>query len=157
MGGFFEGAPLLILHSTGAKSGEARVHPMMYQAVDDAFAVFASYAGGPKNPAWFHNLVPNPDASVEVAADARMGDGGTEAGLLEETLGLSNPVVDRKARRAHRPSVDDERSVWERRRLVRQWNLDQSELRFHGNLAGVEGKIFDQAIDDRVNQMGPNP
>jgi hypothetical protein len=40
---------------------------------------------------------------------------------------------------------------------VRQWNLDESELRFHGNLPGVEGKIFDEAIDDRVDQMGPNP
>ncbi len=69
VGGMFERAPLLILHSTGAKSGEERTHPMMYQAVDDAFAVFASYAGGPKNPAWFHNLVANPDASVEVGTD----------------------------------------------------------------------------------------
>ena len=69
VGGMFEGAPLLVLHSTGAKSGEERTHPMMYQAVDDAFAVFASYAGGPKNPAWFHNLVANPDASVEVGTD----------------------------------------------------------------------------------------
>jgi deazaflavin-dependent oxidoreductase (nitroreductase family) len=66
VGGRFEGAPLLILHSVGAKSGEARVHPMMYQAVADTFAVFASYAGGPKHPAWFHNLVANPDVSVEV-------------------------------------------------------------------------------------------
>ena len=69
VGGMFEGAPLLVLHSTGAKSGEERTHPMMYQAVDNAFAVFASYAGGPKNPAWFHNLVANPDAAVEVGTD----------------------------------------------------------------------------------------
>ena len=80
VGGMLEGAPLLLLHSTGAKSGKERVHPMMYQAVGDAYAVFASYAGGPKNPAWFHNLVANPDASVEVDADvvevtARAADG----------------------------------------------------------------------------------
>jgi deazaflavin-dependent oxidoreductase (nitroreductase family) len=41
----------------------------MYQAVGDDFAIFASYAGGPKNPAWFHNLVANAAASVEVGAD----------------------------------------------------------------------------------------
>ena len=80
VGGMFQGAPLLILHSIGAKSGEQRLNPMMYQAVGDAFAVFASYAGGPKNPAWFHNLVANPDASVEVGIEvvevaARVTDG----------------------------------------------------------------------------------
>jgi 5-methylcytosine-specific restriction endonuclease McrA len=47
--------------------------------------------------------------------------------------------------------------VWERRRLVRQWNLDQSELRFRGRLPAVEGRVFDAAIDSRVDAMGPNP
>ena len=80
VGGEFEGAPLLILHTTGAKSGEPRVQPLMYQAVGDDFAIFASYAGGPKNPGWYHNLVANPEASVEVGADtvavtARVADG----------------------------------------------------------------------------------
>lgn len=69
VGGQFEGAPLLLLHSTGAKTGEPRINPMMYQAVGDAFAVFASYAGSDKHPAWYHNLVANPDASVEVGAE----------------------------------------------------------------------------------------
>ena len=66
VGGQFEGAPLLLLHSTGAKSGQARVNPMMYQADGDNFAVFASKAGAPTNPDWYHNLVANPQASVEV-------------------------------------------------------------------------------------------
>jgi len=65
----FEGAPLLLLHSTGAKSGQERVHPIVYQAVGDSWAVFASKAGAPDNPAWFHNLVANPAASIEVGAD----------------------------------------------------------------------------------------
>ena len=47
--------------------------------------------------------------------------------------------------------------MWERRRLVRQWNLDESELRFHGNLPGVEGKIFVEAINDRVGSDGCQP
>jgi deazaflavin-dependent oxidoreductase (nitroreductase family) len=66
VGGQFEGAPLLLLHSTGAKSGQARVNPMMYQADGDNFAVFASKAGAPTNPDWYHNLVANPQAAVEV-------------------------------------------------------------------------------------------
>lgn len=66
VGGQFEGAPLLLLHSIGAKSGQERVSPMMYQAVGDAYAVFASKAGAPTNPAWYHNLVSTPEASIEV-------------------------------------------------------------------------------------------
>ncbi len=66
VGGPFEGAPLLLLHSTGARSGEERVNPMMYMAVGDSFAVFASRAGDVRNPDWFHNLVAHPDATVEV-------------------------------------------------------------------------------------------
>ncbi len=69
VGGQFEGAPLLILHSTGAKSGQERVSPVMYQAVGDDFAVFASKAGAPSNPDWFHNLLANPGATVEVGTD----------------------------------------------------------------------------------------
>ena len=66
VGGQFEGAPLLLLHSTGARSGMERVNPMMYQAVGDAYAVFASKGGAPSNPDWYHNLIANPDATIEV-------------------------------------------------------------------------------------------
>lgn len=81
VGGMFEGAPLLLLHSTGAKSGEARVSPVMYQSVGDDLAIFASYAGAPNNPAWYHNLLANPEASVEVGTEtieitARVADDG---------------------------------------------------------------------------------
>ncbi len=71
VGGQFEGAPLLLLHSTGRKSGKERVNPMMYQAVDDGWAVFASKAGADTDPDWFHNLVANPDASIEVGTETR--------------------------------------------------------------------------------------
>jgi deazaflavin-dependent oxidoreductase (nitroreductase family) len=60
VGGNFEGAPLLLLHSTGAKTGNERVNPMMYQAVGDSFAVFASKAGADTNPDWFHTSRPTP-------------------------------------------------------------------------------------------------
>jgi deazaflavin-dependent oxidoreductase (nitroreductase family) len=66
VGGQFEGAPLLLLHSTGAKSGQARVNPIMYLADGDNYVVFASKAGAPTSPDWYHNLIANPRASVEV-------------------------------------------------------------------------------------------
>jgi deazaflavin-dependent oxidoreductase (nitroreductase family) len=66
VGGPFEGAPLLLLHTVGAKTGQARVNPMMYLADGDNHVVFASKAGAPTNPDWYHNLVANPRASIEV-------------------------------------------------------------------------------------------
>jgi len=80
VGGQFEGAPLLLLHSIGARSGKERVNPMMYQPVHGAYAVFASKAGAPTNPDWYHNLVANPNATIEVGTRtvtvvARVADG----------------------------------------------------------------------------------
>ena len=69
VGGNFEGAPLLLLHSTGAKSGRERVSPMMYLRDGDRYVVFASKAGAPDNPDWYHNLAAHPDASIEVGDD----------------------------------------------------------------------------------------
>ncbi len=69
VGGQFEGAPLLLLHSTGAKSGEERVNPVMYQAVGSDMAVFASKAGAPTNPDWYYNLLANPRATAEVGTE----------------------------------------------------------------------------------------
>ena len=69
VGGPFEGAPLLLLHSTGARTGEDRVSPMMYRRVGDGWAVFASKAGADTNPDWYHNLVAHPEASIEVGTD----------------------------------------------------------------------------------------
>ncbi len=61
VGGPFEGAPLLLLHTVGAKSGQPRVTPVMYRDLgDDGVAVFASKAGAPTNPDWYHNLLPTP-------------------------------------------------------------------------------------------------
>ena len=67
VGGQFEGAPLVILHTVGAKSGEPRTNIMMYQADGERYLVFASYAGADKNPAWYWNLKANPDIRIEVA------------------------------------------------------------------------------------------
>lgn len=69
VGGNFEGAPLLLLHSTGAKSGQERVNPMMYQAVGDGFAVFASKSGADTNPDWYFNLKAHPEVRIEVGTE----------------------------------------------------------------------------------------
>jgi len=79
-GGNFEGKPLLLLHHTGARTGTGRVSPLMYQAVDDHYAVFASKAGADTNPDWFHNLAAHPDTEVEVGSEvvavrARIAEG----------------------------------------------------------------------------------
>lgn len=66
MGGQFAGAPLLLLTTTGAKSGREYTTPMMYLADGDRIAVFASKAGAPSNPDWYYNLVAHPRAIVEI-------------------------------------------------------------------------------------------
>ena len=80
VGGNFEGVPLLILHTTGARSGEARENPLVYLRSGGSFVVFASGGGAPRNPDWYHNLVAIPHAAIEVGEDvvevtARVADG----------------------------------------------------------------------------------
>ena len=67
----FGNAPLLILHTTGAKTGQERESPVLYREQGDDLVVFASFAGAPVNPAWYHNLVAHPDATVELGAETR--------------------------------------------------------------------------------------
>jgi deazaflavin-dependent oxidoreductase (nitroreductase family) len=69
VGGSFEGAPLLLLHTTGAKTGQERVNPVMYREVNGAWAVFASKAGAPTNPDWYHNLRVHQEAAIEVGVE----------------------------------------------------------------------------------------
>ena len=91
VGGMFEGKPLLILHHVGAKSGQERVCPLMYQVTDGGYAVFASKAGADSHPDWYYNLLANPDASVEVGTD---------------TVAVSARVL----------SDDDRRPIWEQQK-----------------------------------------
>ena len=85
----FEGAPLLILHSTGAKTGKPRLAPVVYQPVGEAWAVFASKAGAPDNPDWYHNLVAHPTAQIELGTEtvdvtARVLEGDERAEIWEK-------------------------------------------------------------------------
>jgi deazaflavin-dependent oxidoreductase (nitroreductase family) len=66
VGGQFEGAPLLLLHTVGARTGQPRVNPMMYQPVPDGYAVFASKGGAPVNPDWYYNVLARPRVTAEI-------------------------------------------------------------------------------------------
>ncbi len=68
VGGQFAGANLLLLHTTGAKSGRRRVSPLAYFRIDGKLIIIGSFAGAPVSPAWVHNLRANPQAHIEVAA-----------------------------------------------------------------------------------------
>lgn len=92
VGGDMEGWPLVLVHHVGAKSGTERVTPVVYQRLDGgAVAVFASKAGAPTNPDWYHNLVAHPDTQIEL---------GTE----------TIPVVARVA------AGDERRAIWDRQK-----------------------------------------
>jgi deazaflavin-dependent oxidoreductase (nitroreductase family) len=68
-GGPVEGMPLLLLHHTGAKSGKNRINPLAYQADGGRYVIFASKAGAPTNPDWYHNLKAQPNVQIEVGTD----------------------------------------------------------------------------------------
>ncbi|HYZ69977.1 MAG TPA: nitroreductase family deazaflavin-dependent oxidoreductase [Mycobacterium sp.] len=70
VGGPFEGATLLLLTSTGAKSGQPRLAPLAYLTIDQKMIIIGSKAGADTNPDWVHNLRANPRAHVEVGTDA---------------------------------------------------------------------------------------
>lgn len=66
LGGQFEGAPMVLLTTTGARSGKLRTNPLVFLNDNGRAVVFASKAGAPTHPDWYHNLVANPTVTVEV-------------------------------------------------------------------------------------------
>jgi deazaflavin-dependent oxidoreductase (nitroreductase family) len=69
VGGMWEGRPLLLLTTTGAKSGQRRTNPTMYLRDGDRLLVFASKSGAPTNPDWYYNLLAHPEVTVEVGSE----------------------------------------------------------------------------------------
>jgi deazaflavin-dependent oxidoreductase (nitroreductase family) len=67
--GMFKGAPILLLTTTGAKSGATYTTPLAYTRDGDRYVVIASKGGAPTNPAWYHNLVANPTPTIEVGTE----------------------------------------------------------------------------------------
>jgi len=100
VGGPFAGAHLLLLTTTGAKTGERRTSPMMYFSESDGTrTVIASKGGAPENPAWYHNLLANPDVHVEASIDGGIEEYDAIATALPEPrrseryaeIGSTNP------------------------------------------------------------------
>ena len=65
VGGYFENATLILLHTTGAKSGRPRINPLVCTEASDALVVIASKAGAPSHPDWYYNLKAHPNVEVE--------------------------------------------------------------------------------------------
>jgi deazaflavin-dependent oxidoreductase (nitroreductase family) len=91
--GMFTGRTLLLLTTTGAKSGDKRTHPLAFTRDGEDYVVIASKGGAPTNPAWYHNLVANPFVTVEVGmeqfeATARVARGEERERLFAAQAGL---------------------------------------------------------------------
>ncbi|CAA9561374.1 MAG: AclJ [uncultured Thermomicrobiales bacterium] len=69
VGGPFEGAPMILLTTTGAKSGQPRISPLVYSKDGDKLVIIASKGGADTNPDWYHNLVANPEVTLEVGTE----------------------------------------------------------------------------------------
>jgi deazaflavin-dependent oxidoreductase (nitroreductase family) len=93
------GASLLLLITTGAKSGQTRINPLAFTRDGDRLVVIASKGGGPSNPDWYHNLVAHPDVTVEVGAEryaarARVAEGEERQRLFDAQAALMPNFAD---------------------------------------------------------------
>jgi len=86
VGGQFAGAPMVLLTTKGAKSGKTYVHPLVYTRDDNKYVIIASFAGGPKNPSWFHNLVANPTVTLEIGSEKFQAKASIASGAERERL-----------------------------------------------------------------------
>jgi deazaflavin-dependent oxidoreductase (nitroreductase family) len=107
VGGNFEGAPMILLHTTGAKSGLERISPLMYLP-DDAnpnrVYIFASKAGAPTNPDWYYNLKANPEIVAEIGTE-------TFPAAAEELTGAARDALFAEQVRRYPGFGDYERST----------------------------------------------
>lgn len=90
VGGNIFGLPMLLLHHVGAKSGVRRTSPLLYMPDGDRMVLVASKGGYTKHPAWFHNLMANPDVQVELPKEGKV------------------------AVRAHKANAEERRDLWPR-------------------------------------------
>ena len=84
--GPFAGRPVLLLTTTGAKSGQARLAPLVYSREGDDYIIVASKGGAPVHPAWYYNLVANPVVTVEVGRKTFQAQAWVTAGAERDRL-----------------------------------------------------------------------
>ena len=92
-GGGEDGSVLVLTHK-GAKSGKIRETPLMYMPNDDGFMIVASAGGAPQNPGWYHNLMANPETTVNINGEAvavRARDAGAQRDALWEKIVSAEP------------------------------------------------------------------
>jgi deazaflavin-dependent oxidoreductase (nitroreductase family) len=92
-GGRWEGNPMMLLTTTGARSGQERVSPLTYTTDGEHLVLIASKAGADHHPAWYHNLVAHPDVAVEIGTEhyparARVAEGPERARLFDERIAV---------------------------------------------------------------------
>jgi deazaflavin-dependent oxidoreductase (nitroreductase family) len=99
VGGPFEGAPILLMHHKGAKSGIERVNPLAYQPIDEnTWAVFGSKGGAPTNPDWYYNVQANPRGLAEIGTETidvtfRVAEGDERERIWEKQKHLMPPFA----------------------------------------------------------------
>lgn len=106
VGGRFEGKTLLLLHTTGAKTGKERVNPVAYVRDGENYVIIASKGGAPDNPDWYYNLLAHPRLTVEVGTETF--DVEAEVTKEPERTRLYNKMVEMM------PAFDDYRRKAER-------------------------------------------
>jgi deazaflavin-dependent oxidoreductase (nitroreductase family) len=103
LGGGSGMTPTLLLIMTGRRSGEERMLPLIYKKVGDSFVIIASKGGAPAHPAWYLNLVANPDCEIRVGKDslevrARVAEGDEREDLWNQLVAVYSPYTDYQAR-----------------------------------------------------------
>jgi deazaflavin-dependent oxidoreductase (nitroreductase family) len=101
--GGFDRAPMILITTTGAKSGKRRTSPLVYLADGDRFVIFASKGGSPTSPDWFHNLVANPRVTVEIGgetfeAEATVLEGEERDRLYAKQASVMPPFAEYQAK-----------------------------------------------------------
>lgn len=106
VGGMFANTPLLLLHTTGAKSGKARINPLAYLKDGERYVIIASKGGAPTNPDWYYNVMAQPEVQIEVgteqmAARATVAEEPERSALYEKMV-AKNPGFDEYRRKTTR-------------------------------------------------------
>jgi deazaflavin-dependent oxidoreductase (nitroreductase family) len=86
VGGQFAGAPMVLITTKGAKSGKTYINPLVYSRDGEKYVIIASFAGGPKNPSWYHNLVAHPTPTVEIGSERFQAKATFPSGTERERL-----------------------------------------------------------------------
>jgi deazaflavin-dependent oxidoreductase (nitroreductase family) len=110
VGGPFEGAPMLLLHTTGKRSGTERVNPLVYWPEGEAMVIFASKGGAPTHPDWYHNLMAQPDTAIELGSDtvavhARSTEGEEYQDLFDRITAVMQGFAEYQAKTSRRIPV----------------------------------------------------